>query len=367
MGCAPSRISWSVYWRYGPVDSKPLMTPLAVMSGIGEGMGPDGYWPSCTLECTDSDGQPAKAPKEGGPLAARDDLVIRVIDRGGQLLQELPLANVAAVLKHSVAPVSAGSVSKPGWTHLVFEPVPGSAGLYVNGRTASARALLNLLCAVPSLSLMDVPEERLFAIARQARLPIGPPGETEFKPAALHFGTRVQHNPVRPPGGGLTVVHVGEVSAPRAPGAGSDDTRFFDLRNGPPPGLAHVVGEGGGGGGGIAESKGARSGAAAVAQATTVDDTPAATSLRASLLNRRVRSRNLASGRELRGVCRFVGDVTFPGGGDVRLMVGVEVEEGMGAHDGTVHHVSYFRCPPKSGIMLPADKVELDEPQSGEP
>lgn len=57
MGCCTSS-SWGagatpprrVYWRYGPIRENPMANPLSVSNGIGEGMGPDGYWPSSLVE-----------------------------------------------------------------------------------------------------------------------------------------------------------------------------------------------------------------------------------------------------------------------------------------------------------------------------
>jgi hypothetical protein len=355
MGVGASRTTWKIYWRYGPVGKNPLLVPLSAMNGCGEGMGPDGYWPQCTLEVLDMSGQPVLPPKKKGTNINGQDLLLRVCDASGKLLQELPLSRVSKIHQHKVAALNLGSVSKPAWTHMLFEVSDGS-GLYVNGLTNGVRQLLTVLRAAELLyssrsystyqvQIAEVSQQQLFDLARQAKLPIGPPGETEFKAATLHFGSRHKYEPVR---GGVTNVYVGGVSAPGARGAGgggqADDTKFFDLRNGPPPGLAAGMqklgaeekrttaadaatsdGNGGGGDGGGTGN---------------VDDVGA---LRRTLLNQMVRSKDLPSGRDIRGYARDVDWLTV--GEFSKIMVGIELHE---AVNGRTH------------LKLPAPNVELD-------
>uniref|UniRef100_A0A8C4QTD0 CAP-Gly domain containing linker protein family member 4 n=1 Tax=Eptatretus burgeri TaxID=7764 RepID=A0A8C4QTD0_EPTBU len=54
------------------------------------------------------------------------------------------------------------------------------------------------------------------------------------------------------------------------------------------------------------------------------------------------------SGRKVIGVLRFVGSTQFSSG----QWAGIELDQPIGKHDGSVHSVRYFRCPPNHGEYL---------------
>ena len=58
-------------------------------------------------------------------------------------------------------------------------------------------------------------------------------------------------------------------------------------------------------------------------------------------------------GKEGTGTVRFVGETDFKPG----TWVGVEMDDPVGRHDGTVEGRSYFQCAPQHGTMVQADKV----------
>ena len=200
--CASRDPVWTGYWRYGPVASNPLMVPLAAMNGIGEGMGPEGFWPRSTIEIVDQ--TPADAGA-GRPAAAADtaNLVLRVHEKNsGRLLQEVSLAKVKKVRVHRIDSLQIGRIYKPGWPHILVSTADAAAaGLYFNGKTQLGRAFLRALRAVPDLSIEEYPEgasgnrDAFFRAARAARLPIGPPGETEFKTGKVQFGQALRYSP----------------------------------------------------------------------------------------------------------------------------------------------------------------------------
>ncbi|KAJ3022345.1 hypothetical protein HKX48_006379 [Thoreauomyces humboldtii] len=58
-----------------------------------------------------------------------------------------------------------------------------------------------------------------------------------------------------------------------------------------------------------------------------------------------------------RGVVRFVGKVEFKPG----FWVGVQYDEPLGKHNGTVQDVSYFKCPDKYGAFLRPNKLKVGD------
>uniref|UniRef100_A0A1D1XKB5 Tubulin-folding cofactor B n=1 Tax=Anthurium amnicola TaxID=1678845 RepID=A0A1D1XKB5_9ARAE len=58
---------------------------------------------------------------------------------------------------------------------------------------------------------------------------------------------------------------------------------------------------------------------------------------------------------EKRGVVKFVGKAETLASG---FWVGVELDEPLGKHDGTVKGKRYFECPPQHGVLLRPDKVK---------
>ncbi|KAJ1336458.1 hypothetical protein BSLG_007242 [Batrachochytrium salamandrivorans] len=67
----------------------------------------------------------------------------------------------------------------------------------------------------------------------------------------------------------------------------------------------------------------------------------------------------LADGSSLqkRGVVMFVGKTDFKPG----FWVGVEYDEPVGKHDGSMHGVSYFTAKPGHGVFLRPDKIEVGD------
>lgn len=62
-------------------------------------------------------------------------------------------------------------------------------------------------------------------------------------------------------------------------------------------------------------------------------------------------------GMEKRGTVRFVGKTEFKPG----YWVGIEYDEPVGKHEGTVQGKSYFTCPSKCGVFLRPDKFETGD------
>lgn len=65
----------------------------------------------------------------------------------------------------------------------------------------------------------------------------------------------------------------------------------------------------------------------------------------------------LDSGFSKRGTVRYCGETRFKQG----LWVGVEYDEPVGKHDGTVQGFEYFKCPHKHGAMVRPNKVVIGD------
>ncbi|CAD5166220.1 tubulin-folding cofactor B-like [Musa acuminata AAA Group] len=61
---------------------------------------------------------------------------------------------------------------------------------------------------------------------------------------------------------------------------------------------------------------------------------------------------------EKRGIVKFVGRAEALGPG---FWVGIQYDEPLGKHDGTVKGKRYFDCPPQHGVMLRPDKVKVGD------
>ncbi|THU71272.1 hypothetical protein C4D60_Mb08t33800 [Musa balbisiana] len=61
---------------------------------------------------------------------------------------------------------------------------------------------------------------------------------------------------------------------------------------------------------------------------------------------------------EKRGIVKFVGRAEDLGPG---FWVGIQYDEPLGKHDGTVKGKRYFDCPPQHGVMLRPDKVKVGD------
>lgn len=64
------------------------------------------------------------------------------------------------------------------------------------------------------------------------------------------------------------------------------------------------------------------------------------------------------SSRDYLGVVRYVGPIEAPGSLGLSL-VGVELQEPVGKHDGSINGRRYFTCPPGHGIFTPPETLAL--------
>lgn len=60
---------------------------------------------------------------------------------------------------------------------------------------------------------------------------------------------------------------------------------------------------------------------------------------------------------EKRGVVAFVGQTSFKPG----FWVGINLDEPVGKHSGTVDEVEYFKCPNKHGVMVRPNLVQVGD------
>ena len=223
MGCCTST-SWGegatpprpVYWRYGPLKENPLMCPLSVYKGMGEGMGPDGFWPGARVEMADESGT-VVAVNGSEPSADLLRLVLRVSAKG-KLLQELPLAFVECCMVHKVEGVNFRHTTRSPWIHVfLVQSRSTNESLYING-VGSAKWLLKVL-EMAGIAVDCLDQRAFFSRVREAqKVPIGPPGVTEFVACKLQI-TNVRER--------CTVQLAGEVLAPGVPGR--DDTEHFQM------------------------------------------------------------------------------------------------------------------------------------------
>ena len=195
-------------------------------------MGPEGFWPRSTIEIVDQTPADAGAGRAAAEGAAADtaNLVLRVREKNsGRLLQEVSLAKVKKVRVHRIDSLQIGRIYKPGWTHILVSTADAAAaGLYFNGKTQLGRAFLRALGGLPITVEEATSQNIFFCAAREARLPIGPPGETEFKAGKVQFGQALRYSGARAGGTGLQREYVGAALPPNAPGR--DDTAHFDFR-----------------------------------------------------------------------------------------------------------------------------------------